>query len=90
MKLISQLFWRRILVNFSLSSQKSLYVTGNSSDGEHMWAIGLRENSFSYLIIIFILNTSILETVNNKFDPVINFTSFPRSNWGSSYINLLK
>ena len=28
-----------------------LYVDGNSSDGEHVWAIGLRENSFSYLML---------------------------------------
>ena len=85
MMLISQLFWRRILVNSSLSSQKLLYVDGNSSDGEHVWAIGLRENSFSYLINV----TSILGTVN-KSDPVINFTSFPRSGSGSPRINLLK
>ena len=83
--LISQLFWRRILVNSSLSSQKLLYVDGNSSDGEYVWVIGLRENSFSYLINV----TSMLGTVN-KSDPVINFTSFPRSDSGSPRINLLK
>ena len=32
--LISHLFWRRILVNSLLSSQKLLYVDGNSSDGD--------------------------------------------------------
>ena len=85
MMLISQLFWRRILVNSSLSSQKLLYVGGNSSDGEYVWAIGLRENSFSYLINV----TSILGTVN-KSDPVINFTSFRRSGSGRPRINLLK
>ena len=83
--LISQLFWRRILVSSSLSSQKLLYVAGNSSDNEHVWAKGLRENLFSYLINVI----SILGTFN-KSDPVINFTSFPRSDSGSSHINLLK
>ena len=83
--LISQLFWRRILINSSLSSQKLLYVDGNSSDGEHVWAIVLRKNSFSYLINV----TSVLGTVNES-DPVINVTSFPRSGSGSPRINLLK
>ena len=46
MMLISQLFWQSILVNSSLSSQKLLYVDGNSSDDEHVWAIGLREIHF--------------------------------------------
>ena len=83
--LISQLFWRTVLVNASLSSQKLLYLAGNSSDGKHVWAIGLRENSFLYLINV----TSILGTVN-KYDPVINFTSFSRCDSGSPRINLLK
>ena len=52
--LISQLLWRRILVNSALSSQKLLYVAGNSSDSEHVRVIGLRENSFSYLILGYI------------------------------------
>ena len=46
MMIISQLFWRRILVNPSLSSQKLLYVDSNSSDGEHVWDIGLLEIYF--------------------------------------------
>ena len=73
--LISLLFWR----------QKLLYVDGNSSDGEHVWAIGLRENSFSYLINV----TTILGTVN-KSDPVTNVNSFTRSGSGSPRITLLK
>ena len=85
MILISQLLGRRILVNSYLSSQKLLYVDGNSSDDEHVWAITLRENSFSYLINV----TSILGTVNKSYT-VINFTSFPRSVSGSPRINLLK
>ena len=83
--LLLQLFWRIILVKFSLSSQKLLFAAGNSSDGEHVWAIGLRENFFSCLINV----VSILETVN-KSDPVTDFTSFPRSDSGSPRINLLK
>ena len=60
MMLISQLFWRSILVNSSLSSQKLLYADGNSSDGEHVWAIGLSPRKF-----IFILNKYYIDTWNS-------------------------
>ena len=46
MMLNFQLFWQIISVNSFLSLQILSYVVGNSSDGEHVRAIGLQKIHF--------------------------------------------